>query len=158
MADIEGTRTDGFFLDGLLGIALRSDKEDLSTLGNDVPKGLVGLLHAFGGLVEVNDIKVVPAVVDVGLHLRVPLGNAMAEVAAGIQKGLGRDNGVVFAVDRGGHDILRLFRSSRLFDLLLFFAHLWSLLFVVLLDASRCQPNMLSMASQDVLVLKTGAA
>ena len=161
MADIEGAGTDSLFLDGLLGIALRADKEDLASLGNDVLESLVGLLHAFGGLVQIDDIKIVSTIVDVLPHLRIPLGNAMAEMASGIQEGLGADDRVVLAMDRSGHDIFRLFcgRGSGFFDrLLLFFAHLWSLLFVVLLDASRCQPNMLSVASQDVLVLKMCAA
>ena len=40
MADIERARTDSLFLDGLLGIALRADKKDLASLGNDVLEAL----------------------------------------------------------------------------------------------------------------------
>ena len=82
----------GVGLDGVLGLTLGSDEEDVATVCREVTDVGVGVFETVERLVEVNDVDAVALAVDESLHLRVPTTGLVSEVDARVKQLLHRDN------------------------------------------------------------------
>jgi hypothetical protein len=72
--------------DGILGLALGTDEQDATALGDRVADRLQGAVEHRHRLREVDDMDVVADAEDVTGHLRVPAVGLMAEVHASFQE------------------------------------------------------------------------
>ena len=80
----------GFGLDGFLGLTFGADEEDGVPVSDQVADEVAGLLQAFDGLLEVDDVDAVAFGEDEFLHLGVPAAGLVAEVNPSLQQGFHR--------------------------------------------------------------------
>ena len=76
----------GFFRDGILGLALGSDKENDFSLGCEFGNELGCFFEEPESLLKIDDVDSVALAEDVLLHLRIPALGLVPEVNAGFQK------------------------------------------------------------------------
>src|SRR6266550_283686 len=86
------SRALGFLGDRLLRLLLRSDEEDLPTVGGEVPHEDVGLFDTRERLLKIDDVDAVALHEDEALHLWIPAASLMSEVNPGLQELLHRDD------------------------------------------------------------------
>ena len=70
------------FLDGVLRLLLRADKQDVLAVGGKITDEVVGLFDLLDGLLQIDDIDAVALRVDVRSHLGVPASGLMTKVDA----------------------------------------------------------------------------
>src|ERR1019366_4813706 len=80
LVDVEHAAALRLFGDGILCLALGTDKQNQLALGSDVGDELGGLLEHLQGLLQVDNVNPVALAKDVFLHLRVPALGLMPEV------------------------------------------------------------------------------
>ena len=78
--------------DGILGLLLGADEQDRAAVGDEVADERVGGLDPRQRLVQIDDVDAVALTEDESLHLRVPAPGLVAEVDAGLQQLLHRDD------------------------------------------------------------------
>ena len=78
------------FLNGLLRLLLRADKQNVLAVHREIADEVVRLLELLDGLLQVDDVDAVSFREDVLRHLRVPSSGLVAEVDARLQKLLHR--------------------------------------------------------------------
>ncbi len=66
--------------DGVLGLALRADKQHVAAGGHRIADGVIRLLDEHDRLLQVEDVNPVALGKDIGLHLRVPAARPVTEV------------------------------------------------------------------------------
>ena len=81
------------FGNGLLSLLLRTDEQDLPTIGREVAHERVRLLDPDERLLEIDDVDPVALHEDEPLHLRVPPASLMSEVDTRLQELLHGDDG-----------------------------------------------------------------
>ena len=81
----------GRFLDGLLGLLLGADEQDLAALADGLAEEVAGRLELGERLAEVDDVDAVARVEDEGLHLRVPAPGLVSEMDTRFQQFLNAD-------------------------------------------------------------------
>ena len=79
--------------DGLLGLLLRADEEDLTTLGHGLLDEGVGLVDVGQRLVQVDDVDAIALGEDETLHLRVPATGLVSEVNSALEQLTSGDDG-----------------------------------------------------------------
>ena len=85
--DIVAAAAGSLFLDSLLRLLLRADKQDVLAALRDGTDEVVGFLELLDGLLQVDDVDAVALGVDVGSHFGVPATGLMAEVDACFEQG-----------------------------------------------------------------------
>jgi hypothetical protein len=76
----------GGFADGILGLPLAADKEDLAATRNGVAKKGTGRVELLSGFAEVDDVNVVTFAENVRTHSRIPLAGLVPEMDAGFDQ------------------------------------------------------------------------
>ena len=82
----------GLGLDGLLRLLLGADEQHALAFHRDGANESISLVDLADGLLQINDVDAVALGEDVRRHFGVPAAGLMAEVNAGLQKLLHRDN------------------------------------------------------------------
>jgi hypothetical protein len=72
--------------DGLLGLLLRADEEDVAAVGDRLLDELVGAVDVRQRLLEVDDVDAVALGEDEALHLRVPTAGLVSKVDAAVKQ------------------------------------------------------------------------
>ena len=86
LGDIKLAAFLGGFLDGLLGLLLGADEQDLAALADGLAQEVAGGFQLGERLAEVDDVNAVARVEDERLHLGVPTLGLVSEMDAGIQQ------------------------------------------------------------------------
>ena len=80
----------GICLDGLLGLLLGADEQDLLARGAQDAQERVRIVECVHGLFEIENVDAVALAEDIRFHLRVPATGLVSEVDTGFQQGLDR--------------------------------------------------------------------
>ena len=88
LGDIVHAAALGFFLDGMAGLPLGADEEDVLALLHHLGDQLLGAKQTLNGFLHVDDMDHVALAVDVGFHLRVPPADAVPEMDSGVHERL----------------------------------------------------------------------
>ena len=92
----------GVGADGVLGLALRADKQHPTTVSDKIADEGVGRLDPLEGLLEIDDVDPRPLAVDKPLHPRVPAPGLVSEVDARLEQLLhGHDSHAVVSLPIG---------------------------------------------------------
>ena len=86
MIHIEHITASRLFINGLLGLLFRPNKEDVLPFGYNVANELIGFFEELDGFLEINDINPISCPKDIGLHFGVPTFRLMAEMNPSLQK------------------------------------------------------------------------
>ncbi len=86
LGDVVHATALGFFFDGMPGLALGADEEDIRAAGDGLLDELLGAKKSLEGFLHIDDVNHVALAVNVRRHLRIPARNAMSEMDAGVHQ------------------------------------------------------------------------
>jgi len=100
LVDVGHFAAGGLLGDGLLGLLLGADEEDLPPVGDEVADGVHGPFHVTEALLKIDDVDAVSLGEDVLFHAGVPAAGLMPEMDACFQQRLHGDGRALLLMNR----------------------------------------------------------